>query len=52
MEPKHTPSYSVLGEDLLMDAQANAQSPFLPGTNIQFAYIRELADWLVDCNAY
>ncbi len=32
-----------------MGAQANVQSPFLPGTNIQFAYIRELADWLLEC---
>src|SRR5258706_6195822 len=38
VESKYTPSCSMLGEDLVMDAQANVQSPFLPGTNIQFAW--------------
>lgn len=33
-----------------MTDPAIPQSPFLPGTKIQFAYIHELADWLLECS--
>jgi len=39
----------MLGEDLVMDAQADVQSPFLPGTNIQFAWDSTCLGYIKQC---